>query len=155
MLPTDKVETQQVLVCSQCHSRRVQISDKDHVAGNSFGEKYLLSLIKQPDYMPDGQIQEEVFVYGSFLQSKMHKQGVTCTNCHDPHNAKLKIPQETVCLQCHVADAYATTEHHHHPEASAGAQCVNCHMSETVYMEVDPRRDHSWHVPRPQHSKQH
>lgn len=26
-------------------------------------------------------------------------------------------------------------------------------MPETTYMEVDPRRDHSWHVPRPDMSK--
>lgn len=154
MLPNSKHKTQQLLVCSQCHSRRTQISDKSVVKGNNFGEKYLLSLITQPNYQPDGQVHDEVFVYGSFLQSKMHKSGVSCTNCHNPHTAKLTIPKEAVCMQCHTAENYATKKHHKHSEKSSGAQCVNCHMPATTYMEIDSRRDHSWHVPRSDFSLQ-
>ena len=33
--------------------------------------------------------------------------------------------------------------------SSTGAQCVECHMPQTTYMDVDPRRDHSFRVPRP------
>jgi len=152
--PENINHTDQTLVCAQCHSRHVQISNKDHVKGNDFGERYLLSSIKDPLYYPDGQIYDETFVYGSFLQSKMAKNGVVCSNCHDPHSTKLTIPKEQVCLQCHQSDTYAQKTHHQHPESSAGAQCVNCHMPETTYMQIDKRADHGWHVPRPDIAKQ-
>ena len=37
----------------------------------------------------DGQQHDEVYVLGSFLQSKMKAKGVTCSNCHEPHSEKL------------------------------------------------------------------
>jgi len=141
--------SQQVLVCAQCHSRHTQISGDDHVASGAFGDRYSLSLINSRRYYPDGQVYDEDYVYGSFLQSKMNKMGVVCSNCHDPHSAKLVLPVETVCLQCHQPKTYASTEHHHHSQDSAGAQCVNCHMPSTTYMGIDSRRDHRWHIPRP------
>ena len=36
---------------------------------------------------------------------------------------------------------------------SSGSQCVECHMPSRTYMVVDPRRDHSFRVPRPDLSK--
>ncbi|GAA5314850.1 MAG: multiheme c-type cytochrome [Candidatus Pelagadaptatus aseana] len=154
-LSPEKIEhTQQTQVCAQCHSRHVQISEKDHVKSDAFGDRYMLSLINRDLYHADGQIYDEVFVYGSFLQSKMSRSGVTCTNCHNPHSNELIIPIESVCLQCHQADQYAVKDHHQHPLDSAGAQCVSCHMPATTYMQVDPRRDHGWHVPRPDMSQQ-
>ncbi|KGJ97929.1 ammonia-forming cytochrome c nitrite reductase subunit c552 [Colwellia psychrerythraea] len=146
--------SQQVLVCAQCHSRRTQISNNDHVKGNAFGERYLLDLISSSNYHPDGQVYNENFVYGSFLQSKMYKSGVVCSDCHNPHTAELKLPVAALCLQCHQSENYASTQHHKHQENSTGAQCVNCHMPETTYMEVDARRDHGFHIPTPDLAKQ-
>jgi len=154
-LTPKKVEhSQQLLVCAQCHSRRTQISDKSHVDGNAFGERYLLDLVSSENYYPDGQIYNEDFVYSSFLQSKMYQAGVVCTDCHNPHTAELKLPVETICLQCHQPDNYASTKHHKHLENSSGAQCVNCHMPDTVYMKVDARRDHGFHIPTPDIAEQ-
>jgi len=144
-----KGASKQVLVCAQCHSRHTQISGDDHVASGSFGDRYSLSLINSRRYYADGQVYDEDYVYGSFLQSKMNKMGVVCSNCHDPHSAKLVLPKETVCLQCHQPTTYASAKHHHHSQGSPGAQCVNCHMPSTTYMEIDSRRDHRWHIPRP------
>jgi len=154
LTPKSIEHSQQVLVCAQCHSRRTQISNNDHVEGNAFGERYLLDLISSTNYHPDGQVYNENFVYGSFLQSKMYKNGVVCSDCHNPHTAELKLPVETLCLQCHQSDNYASTKHHKHPEGSTGAQCVNCHMPETTYMEIDARRDHGFHIPTPELAKQ-
>jgi len=151
--PKDINHSQQTLVCAQCHSRRTQISNKDHINANQFGERYLLSLITSDTYYPDGQIYDEVFVYGSFLQSKMYQNGVVCSNCHDPHTAQLTMPEKVVCLQCHQAQTYAQKKHHQHNEDSSGAQCVNCHMPQTTYMEIDKRRDHGWHKPSPAMAK--
>ena len=44
---------------------------------------------------------------------------------------------------------FDTPAHTHHPMGSSGAQCANCHMPERTYMKVDPRRDHSFVIPRP------
>lgn len=149
LTPKSIEHSQQVLVCAQCHSRRTQVSTNDHVKSNAFGERYLLDLVSSTNYHPDGQVYNEDFVYGSFLQSKMYKNGVVCSDCHNPHTAQLKLPIETLCLQCHQSDNYASTQHHKHPESSTGAQCVNCHMPETTYMEIDARRDHGFHIPTP------
>ena len=100
-------------------------------------------------YYPDGQIRDEVYEYGSFLQSKMFHRGVTCSDCHDPHTLKLRAPGHLVCLGCHAAQKYATPAHHFHPPGSRGADCIGCHMPTTTYMVVDPRHDHSFRVPRP------
>ena len=154
LIPQNTNQSQQVLVCAQCHSRHTQISNNDVTKSGEFGDRYMLSLINQQHYYPDGQVYDEDFVYGSFLQSKMHKNGVVCSNCHDPHSAKLTLPKEHVCLQCHQSQTYANAKHHHHPEKSTGAQCINCHMPETVYMQIDGRRDHSWQIPRPDFARQ-
>jgi hypothetical protein len=153
LMPEKKVESQQTLVCAQCHSRHVQISDKNPIESNALGDRYLLTLINGQRYYPDGQVYDEDYVYGSFLQSKMGQKGVVCSNCHDPHTAELILPEKTVCLQCHQANTYANKKHHNHLDTSEGAMCVNCHMPETTYMEIDKRRDHGWHIPRPDFAK--
>jgi tetratricopeptide (TPR) repeat protein len=79
----------------------------------------------------------------------MHANGVTCSDCHDPHSGKLRAEGNAVCSTCHLASKYDTTDHHHHTPASAGAACVNCHMPPSTYMIVDPRHDHSLRIPRP------
>src|SRR5262249_21776468 len=99
-----------------------------------------------------GQIDGEVYEYGSFLQSRMYHAGVTCSDCHDPHSLKLRAPGNGVCLQCHATERYETPKHHFHPAGSAGASCVACPMPTKPYMVVHARRDHSLRVPRPDES---
>jgi tetratricopeptide (TPR) repeat protein len=135
-------------VCAQCHARRTQIAD-GYRAGKPFLDHYLPALPTPPLYHLDGQQRDEVFIWGSWLQSRMHAAGVTCSDCHDPHTQKLRTPGNAVCAQCHDASRYDTTAHHHHPPNQPSAQCVACHMPAATYMVVDPRRDHSMRVPRP------
>jgi tetratricopeptide (TPR) repeat protein len=134
--------------CARCHSRRGQIW-KDYTPGRPIGETHRLALLDSDLYFPDGQIRDEVYEYGSFLQSRMHQAGVSCSDCHDPHSLKLRAPGGEVCLQCHQATKFQATEHHHHKPESAGADCLACHMPGRNYMVVDFRRDHSMRVPRP------
>ena len=138
----------QLDACARCHSRRQQLKE-DYVAGSELLDHYEPSLLHEGLYHSDGQILDEVYVYGSFLQSKMHREGVRCTDCHDPHTTELKFPGNRLCSQCHLPGKYDVPAHHHHPVDSPGASCVECHMPETTYMVVDPRRDHSIRVPRP------
>jgi doubled CXXCH motif protein len=103
-----------------------------------------VALLEDRLYHVDGQIRDEVYEYGSFLQSKMYARGVTCSDCLDPHSGRLRAPGSQVCLGCHAADRYRTPRHHFHTaEDSRSADCVSCHMPSTTYMVVDPRHDHS------------
>ena len=138
----------EVDICARCHARRTSLTEYRH--GADFLDTHLPALLEQGLYFADGQIREEVYVYGSFVQSRMYQAGVTCSNCHDPHNLALRAPGNAVCAQCHLPGTYDDVAHHHHAAGSSGAACVNCHMPATTYMEVDPRRDHSFQVPRPE-----
>ncbi|MBD7977186.1 multiheme c-type cytochrome [Serpens gallinarum] len=135
-------------VCAQCHARRSQIAEGYH-AGKPLLDHYTPVLLEPGLYHVDGQQREEVFISGSFEQSKMHAAGVTCSNCHDPHSQALRIQGNALCSQCHSPQHFDSPRHHFHPAGSAGAQCVSCHMPQTTYMVIDPRRDHSFRIPRP------
>ena len=138
----------ELATCAQCHARRSQFTD-DFEPGDPFLDGFRPALLDTGLYHADGQIQDEVYVYGSFLQSPMHAAGVTCSDCHNPHSAELRVEGNALCGQCHQASAYFGPEHHHHPGDGPGTACVDCHMPAETYMVVDPRRDHSFRVPRP------
>ena len=141
----------EIEMCGRCHSRRVQL--QDYRPGEPLADSYQVALLDEGLYYPDGQILDEVYVYGSFLQSRMHQQGVTCQNCHDSHSGKLLFAGNELCNQCHLANTFDTPQHHFH-ESGQGSNCVDCHMPARNYMVVDPRRDHSFRVPRPDLSLQ-
>lgn len=138
----------EIETCAGCHSRRSQFAE-GYRAGNAFLDHYLPALLSPGLYYADGQQRDEVFTWGSFVQSKMHRAGVTCSDCHDPHTQKLRAPGDAVCAQCHDAGKYQARTHHFHPPETEAARCVSCHMPATTYMVVDPRHDHGLRVPRP------
>ncbi len=142
-----------VELCAPCHSRRAELGDYDHAGGNLL-DHMLPSLLREGLYEADGQIRDEVYVYGSFLQSRMHAQGVRCSDCHDSHSLQLVKEGNALCLQCHEGTVYDTADHHFHKHEfegrpSDGALCVRCHMVERPFMVIDWRADHSFRVPRP------
>lgn len=148
--------------CAPCHSRRRPIA-ANFQPGGSFLDYYVPEFLDGNLYYPDGQILDEDYEYGSFIQSLMYKKGVRCTDCHDAHTGRVKFAEKVppgqnrepyvdnrLCGQCHLPSKYDTPQHHHHPDTSKpGSRCVDCHMPETTYMVVDARRDHSLRVPRP------
>lgn len=133
--------------CAGCHARRSVLLETRR-PGDSFLDAYRPALLVEGLYHADGQILDEVFVWGSFVQSRMHAAGVTCSDCHDPHSLTIETPDAT-CAGCHRPEVFATPEHHHHPTSSEGASCVGCHMPARTFMVVDDRRDHGFRVPRP------
>ena len=143
-----RTSEREIEVCAQCHSRRGQMGD-GYEAGKPFLDYYQPALLMSPLYYADGQQRGEVYTWGSFLQSKMYAMGVTCSDCHNSHSGKLRAQGNVVCAACHQPSKYDAATHHHHKPDSAGAACVACHMPTTTYMVVDPRRDHSLRVPRP------
>lgn len=134
--------------CAKCHSRRHTIH-ADFRPGLPLLDYYEPSLLLAGLYHANGQILDEVYEYGSFLESKMHANHVRCTDCHNPHSLQLKFPGNQLCTQCHNAGKYDAESHHHHPLDSTGTSCVACHMPIRTYMVVDQRHDHSFRVPRP------
>jgi tetratricopeptide (TPR) repeat protein len=142
----------QINTCAPCHSRRHAITS-DAQPGQPYLDNYVPSLLEEGVYYADGQILEEDYEWGSFLQSKMYRNGVTCSDCHNPHSAKLPtVSLDSVCGKCHSLAKFGAQQHHHHKAGSAGALCVSCHMPTHTYMVVDVRRDHSFRVPRPDFS---
>ncbi|MGY5849224.1 cytochrome c3 family protein [Salegentibacter sp. F14] len=146
----DLPSTELVDKCARCHSRRTQITEKFNYKGNFF-DHYEPHLLTDPEYEIDGQIDDEDYVYGSFVQSKMYQHGVSCADCHNVHTTKLKKTGNKLCLSCHSAD-YNTPSHHMHKENSIGSSCIECHMTGKTYMGNDFRRDHSFRIPRPDQS---
>ena len=145
--PSGEPDDSYLDACGACHSRRSTNGDIEALA--PFHDHYRLATIDPGLYFSDGQIDDEVFVLGSFLQSKMAQRGVTCGNCHDPHSGKTIADGNALCAQCHLPTVFDNEKHHRHEVGSTGAACVECHMPERVYMTVDPRRDHSLQIPDP------
>ncbi len=141
-----KAVRKEVEMCGRCHARRGIISEA-FVPGRPLSDSHQVSLLSRGLYQADGQMLDEVYNYGSFKQSKMFAAGVTCSDCHDPHSAKLRAKGDQVCLQCH-AGSYAQAGHTHH-EGDAAPTCVACHMPARKFMVIDERHDHAFRVPRP------
>jgi tetratricopeptide (TPR) repeat protein len=155
-----------VELCAPCHSRRAALGDYTHAEPDLL-DSLLPSLLTEALYFPDGQILEEVYVYGSFTQSKMYHRDVRCSDCHDVHSTEPIKEGNDLCLQCHRASEYDTKAHHFHKkrgdegepirsadgtvlfEVGTGAECVQCHMPGRHYMGIDYRPDHSFRIPRP------
>ena len=153
-------------LCAPCHSRRMSLGENAH-RNEDFLDCAAPTLLTQGLYFADGQILEEVYVYGSFMQSKMYHRDVKCGDCHDIHGAKRIKEGNDLCLQCHRADVYDAKTHHFHKkkgekgepvrsadseilfEVGTGALCEQCHMPGRYYMGIDYRPDHSFRVPRP------
>jgi len=142
----NEINRDEVMVCAKCHSRRMQFGD-DFKGAKSFHDKYRLATLTQPLYEEDGQIKDEVYVYGSFVQSKMYEAGVTCSDCHNSHSLKRRAVGDNICNKCHVRVKYDNPKHSHHKRGSAS--CIECHMPSRIYMGVDERNDHSFRIPRP------
>jgi tetratricopeptide (TPR) repeat protein len=140
----------EVETCGLCHARRSQFSEA-WSPGQPLSDTHMISPIGRGLYHADGQMLdvEETYNYGSFKQSKMFAAGVTCSDCHDPHSAKLRLAGDNTCLQCHAPDKYAAAGHHRHETVNPPLACASCHMPTRNYMVIDSRHDHSFRVPRP------
>ena len=160
LVDVNSTNVAQIESCAKCHARRSMVHPYHH-AGDQFLDHFLPEVVQPwspqmqvPTYHVDGQIDDEVYVYGSYIQSKMYHQGVKCTDCHDAHTTKLYHYDNQLCTRCHVADdknpaGYDNPGHHFHEMGTPGASCVECHMPHKNYMVIDDRRDHSIRIPRP------
>jgi predicted CXXCH cytochrome family protein len=144
-LPRDAAE---VDACGRCHARRRPIVEP-YPYGRPLLDTHVPALLEPGLYHADGQIRGEVYEWGSFVQTRMFRAGVTCADCHEPHGGTLRAPGNALCGACHLPARFEAASHHRHPPGSAGARCVSCHMPARTVMAVDRRRDHGFPVPRP------
>ena len=149
---TGRNQKEQLNACATCHARRVKLTE-NYTPGENFEDQYMVQNITDNFYHGDGQIDEEDYVLGSFMQSKMYAEGVKCNDCHNAHSLKLKFEGNKLCLQCHVPANYETEQHYFHEQNTEASLCINCHMTGKDYMGNDFRRDHSFRIPRPDQSE--
>ena len=145
----------EVETCGLCHARRAELAE-GWVPGRTLSETHRVSLLDRRFFEVDGQIrnEEETYNYLPFKLGKMFAAGVTCSDCHEPHSAKLRSPGDGVCTQCHTAERYATDAHSHHADVRPALGCPACHMPARSYMVIDQRHDHAFRVPRPDLTEQ-
>ncbi len=151
----------QVDACAYCHALRATLTP-DYPVGQPLLDHVLPVGLDGSHYFNDGQQRDEVFILGSWLQSRMHQKGLVCSDCHDPHSGKTRAPGNVLCTGCHnpagaaagphvdtsglQRKAYDTPAHTHHAKPIS---CVECHAPKRTYMVVDPRLDHAFRIPRP------
>ncbi len=134
--------------CGRCHGRASRLLG-DTVHDGNLLDTHRPALLDPDQFHPDGQMLAEVFNWGSLKQSRMAQAGVTCSDCHQPHSLELTAPGNDLCAQCHQPDRFDIPDHTGHPVDSAGSQCSACHMPQVTFMEIDPRHDHAFRIPRP------
>ncbi len=137
----------QINACAPCHARKSNISASE-IASSEIMDNYIPEIPTTEHFYADGQVNDEDYIYTSFLQSKMFRHGIKCSNCHNPHSTKLIVGGNQTCLQCH-AKKYDEPTHTFHAAGVVASDCVSCHMPSKLFMGNDLRHDHSFRVPRP------
>jgi len=141
-------QTEQINACAPCHARLSELS-ASHIDSKEIMNNYIPQIPDTENFHADGQVDDEDYIYASFLQSKMYAKGVMCSNCHNPHSTKLKLMGNQTCIQCHAPKKYDVPAHTFHPVGTKSSECISCHMPGKLYMGNDLRHDHSFRVPRP------
>jgi predicted CXXCH cytochrome family protein len=134
----------QLRACTPCHSRHETLG-YGATAGSELLDTTRPALMGHAVFEPDGRnfAPEEPFEWGAFSQSRMHRAGVRCSDCHDPHTGRTRGEGPAVCVRCH-GDAAAR-----HPPGSDTADCIRCHLPTRTYMGIHQRHDHGMHSPGP------
>lgn len=110
-------------------------------------------------FWPDGVVRVGGREYNSLSGTACYHGGkLSCLSCHSMHDSdpedQLAFGMEgnQACVQCH--DAFSTDtaveQHTHHPAASAGSTCYNCHMPHSAYGLLKATRSHTIDSPRVQ-----
>jgi len=100
-------------------------------------------------FWPDGMIRVSGRDYNGLIESPCFQRGeLSCVSCHSLHESdpddQLAAGMRTnqACYQCHAEYEARLEEHTHHPAASTGSLCYNCHMPHTSYGLLKGIRSH-------------
>jgi tetratricopeptide (TPR) repeat protein len=153
-LSKNSSQTEQLNTCAPCHARATDLN-ATHIKSLEIMDNYIPQIPDTEFYQADGQVDDEDYIYASFLQSKMYSKGVKCSDCHNIHSTKLKRVGNNTCVKCHTPSKYDTPSHTFHPIGDKSSACISCHMLSKLYMGNDLRHDHSFRVPRPDLSERY
>jgi tetratricopeptide (TPR) repeat protein len=136
--------------CAVCHAKATPLT-ASYRPGDDFFDHFDLGILDLPDYYPDGRDLGENYTYTQWLLSPCAKSGeVDCLHCHTS-SGRFRFADESknnACMPCHAGKVGNASAHSHHPEGSAGSQCISCHMPMTEFARM-LRSDHSMLPPTP------
>jgi predicted CXXCH cytochrome family protein len=175
--PTRLDQERAVSVCGQCHGARLpnplQRATEWFESGPSYraGDRLLEHVtpiqrdtkVLQGDpeqyalrFWDDGTARLSAYELQGVLASACYRKGpMTCQSCHSMHSGDPKgqlrpdLPGNQLCTQCHEAIGREVAAHTHHPVASSGSSCVECHMPKIVYGVLEIHRSHRIENPDP------
>ncbi len=136
--------------CAVCHAKATPLTVSFR-PGDDFFDHFDVGILDSPDYYPDGRDLGENYAYTQWLMSPCAKSGqMDCLHCHTS-SGRFRFTDDTrnnACLPCHAERVKNASAHSHHPEGSAGSQCISCHMPKTEFARMR-RSDHSMLPPTP------
>ena len=121
-------------------------------------------------FWSDGMVRVSGREYNGLIETPCFQRGeLSCLSCHAMHQPpddprplsqwavdqlKPGMRGNQACLQCHEPARFETPAHTHHPTASSGSRCYNCHMPYTTYGILKAIRSHQIDTPTVQASLQ-
>ena len=159
-------------ICGMCHAIRQPASRRDLADYQENGHRFRpgdiadrgSSLVRPALGHVDGPVEDFFFRDGvvrvsgrelnGIVESRCHQEGeLSCLSCHSMHDsdpddqlARGKQGDEA-CFACHGELRTGVEAHTHHPAASDGSRCMNCHMPYTSYGLLKAVRSHTINVP--------
>ncbi len=138
----------QLSVCQQCHLSGTSVFQPGQDP-HSFSPGMLITAHRAVFVNSESLENEERFGISShavrLAQSECFaKSDMTCTTCHDPHEAVQSLEPNyfnTICSSCHVGDVsldagLCTREHSLGPEQAMTGDCVSCHMRKSGTSDI-------------------
>ena len=149
-------------VCLQCHMRNrdkrldanISVKDlwakaQDYPAGYEAGKPLIdykkpapFTLgVETKEFWANGAAKKNRTQGNEFVHDAMYKHGITCINCHNPHelsNRADKPEGNAACMKCHDFGSVlgphqnSLEAHTHHKADSKGSLCIECHMPKTA-----------------------
>jgi tetratricopeptide (TPR) repeat protein len=136
--------------CAVCHAKAAPLT-VSFQPGDDFFDHFDVGVLDLPDYYPDGRDIGENYTYTQWLMSPCAKSGqMDCLHCHTS-SGRFRFTEDeknNACMPCHAERVKNASAHTHHPEGSAGNQCISCHMPKTEFARMR-RSDHSMLPPTP------
>jgi len=137
-------------LCASCHSKG-RIVANGFTPGDRYFDYFSLTTLEHEDFYPDGRDLGENYTLTSWLMSPCVASGaLSCIQCHTS-SGRYRFSGETAndaCMPCHEERVRNAPAHTHHPDGSAGNQCIACHMPPTEFARMR-RSDHSMLPPTP------